>query len=94
MSDSKDLIEIFNKKFHTKFKCLFFEENKTYENFNYKNTEIPIIILKNEQTNNYTTIKELNHNILLTALITNYNVRNDLKLICSKFFNDEISKNI
>jgi len=46
MSDSKDLIEIFNKKFHTKFKCLFFEENKIYENFNYKNTEIPIIILK------------------------------------------------
>ncbi|CAF1475523.1 unnamed protein product, partial [Didymodactylos carnosus] len=34
---------------------------------------LPIILLKDQKSNNYTTIKQLNHFILLTALITNYN---------------------
>ncbi|CAF1635634.1 unnamed protein product [Didymodactylos carnosus] len=60
--------------------------------FTRKNNEIPILLMKD--LNSYTTIKHINHFMFLTILLTTYDVKKDWKRICSKFLDDEISKNI
>ncbi|CAF1521082.1 unnamed protein product [Rotaria sordida] len=92
--NEENLIEVFNKEFKTKLKCLFITEENDSIDFQYKKDEIPIILLKDENSNTYATTKQVNHFMLLTTFITNYNAKADLKIICSKFLDIEISKNI
>ncbi|CAF4683027.1 unnamed protein product, partial [Rotaria sp. Silwood2] len=88
-NDTKEFIKSFNKKFGTNLKC--FDLNITVDS-TYENNEIPIILRKH--SNVYTTIKHVNHYMFLTILLTTSNVKNDLKIICSKFLDYEISQNI
>ncbi|CAF0958708.1 unnamed protein product [Adineta steineri] len=87
-----NFIKAFNKKFNTKFKCFFINESIDHKTYTYKNDEIPIILLKTSDS--YITIKEVNCSMFLTVLSTTYNAKADLKTVCSKFLDNEISKNI
>ena len=92
--EEEDLIEAFNRAFKIKFKCCFVEDSEYWRDFKLKKDEIPIILSKDPDSGKYITTKELNHGIQLVNLIATYDARKDLKLICSKFLTEEISKNI
>ncbi|CAF1099219.1 unnamed protein product [Adineta steineri] len=85
-------INKFNEKFKTNFKCFFVEDGIDNRMFSYTNIQVPIVLVKT--TNSYTTIKEVNYFMFLTVLLTTYDAKADLKTVCSKFLDNEISKNI
>ncbi|UJR21058.1 hypothetical protein I4U23_024158 [Adineta vaga] len=84
--------EKFNEKFKTNFKFFFVSEEIDTNTFTYINNQVPIVLIK--ISNSYTTIKQVNYFMFLTVLLTTYDVKTDLKSVCSTFLNNEISKNI
>ncbi|CAF4464813.1 unnamed protein product, partial [Didymodactylos carnosus] len=48
----KKLIDSFNEKFQIQFKCLFIGERNDIEEFQYRNGQIPIVLFRDEQSNN------------------------------------------
>ena len=84
-------MENFKKEFEFKFKCFFIDE---IDKLAYDESTLPIVILRRE--NFYYTVKTINYYTLLTLFTTvkSVNMKTDLKVSCSKYFNDEIGKSI